>query len=176
MDRSDSDLLAACAAGDRDAYGLFVRRHSAAVLRFCLLQLGEAHGAEDAAQEALLRLYAQVGEGRVPEAPLPWLLAIARRCCQESQRQRRRHQAEELPREGPAAGSESGQRANGPDLPRALTALNDFEAALLHLKHTEGLSCQQIGRRLGKPVGTVTAALSRAYAKLRAELRKDASR
>ncbi len=38
------------------------------------------------------------------------------------------------------------------------------------MKHTEGLKCREIAERLGTPVGTVTSALTRAYAKLRDHL------
>jgi DNA-directed RNA polymerase specialized sigma24 family protein len=170
MDDADAALLRAAAAGDREAYGRFARRHAAAVLRFCLLRLPDPHAAEDAAQEAMLRLFQQVRARRLPDEPLPWLLAIARRCCQEAGRAASRNGALPLP----VAGVVEAPPADGPpDLRPALDTLNDFEAAVLHLKHTDGLRCQQIAARLGKPVGTVTAALSRAYAKLRAALRRE---
>jgi RNA polymerase sigma-70 factor (ECF subfamily) len=163
--KSDSELLAG--AGDREAFGAFVRRHTAAVLRFCLVRVGDRHAAEDATQEAMLRLYQQVSAGRVPDDPVPWLFAVARRCCQEAARRLKRYCVVPLPEDGPA-GPEPPEEP--PDLAGALDGLNDFETALLHLKHTEGLRCEEIGRRLGRPLGTVTAALSRAYAKLRARL------
>ena len=52
-------------------------------------------------------------------------------------------------------------------LQEALPELNDFENAVLYLKHTEGLRCRQIGERLNKPLGTITATLLRVYGKLR---------
>jgi RNA polymerase sigma factor (sigma-70 family) len=147
-----------------------VRRHAAAVLRYCLLRTGDRHASEDAAQEALLRLYEQVCRRRVPADPLPWLLAVARRCCQEAARRLRRHCAVPLREDALAS---PGPPDEGPDVALALGVLSDFEASVLHLKHTEGLRCQQISERLGKPLGTVTSTLSRAYAKLRAELRRE---
>ena len=38
------------------------------------------------------------------------------------------------------------------------------------LRFFEGLSCAEVGRLLGIPVGTVTKRLSRAYARLRKSL------
>jgi RNA polymerase sigma-70 factor, ECF subfamily len=164
---ADPQLLAAASAGDREAFGRFVRRHTAAVLRYCLLRIGDRHAAEDATQEALLRLYQQVRDRRIPDDPLPWLFAIARRCCQEAARRLKRACAARLPEDG-LPGPEPVDET--PDLAAALDSLNDFESALVHLKHTEGLRCEDISGRLGRPLGTVTAALSRAYAKLRARL------
>lgn len=166
---ADAQLLRAAAAGDRDAFGRFVRLHVAAVLRFCLLRAGDRHDAEDAAQEAFLRLYQHVCRRQLPADPLPWLLAIARRCCQEAGRRRRRVQTVPLPEADLVSPDPTAGEA--PDLRQAFSALNDFEASVLHLKHTEGLRCRQISDRTGKPLGTITATLSRAYAKLRAELR-----
>jgi RNA polymerase sigma factor (sigma-70 family) len=117
-------------------------------------------------------LYQQVCRGQVPADPLPWLLAIARRCCQEAGRRRRRVHTVPLP-EGDLVSREPASD-EAPDLHQAMSALNDFETSVLHLKHTEGLRCQEISDRMGKPLGTITAALSRAYAKLRAELRGEA--
>ena len=48
-----------------------------------------------------------------------------------------------------------------------LAVLSDAERSLIYLKHVDGLRCRQIAQRLGKPLGTVTAALARAYHKLR---------
>jgi RNA polymerase sigma-70 factor (ECF subfamily) len=166
----DRDLLCAAAAGDREAFDRFVRQHTTAVLRFCLLRLGVRQDSEDAAQEAMVRLYEQVRRNRIPKDPLPWLFSIARRCCQEVLRRRKRDPREAFPDEtypstGDAAHDEALDRLHA-----ALAELNDFETAVLYLKHTEGLRCWQISERLGKPLGTITAALSRVYGKLRLRL------
>jgi RNA polymerase sigma-70 factor (ECF subfamily) len=139
-----------------------------------LLRLGDRHGSEDATQEAMLRLYEQVRRKRIPGEPLPWLLAIARRCCQESQRQRKRSTARPLREEDGLAAAHA-LRSEAVDLRDAIGTLGDFEAVVLQLKHTSGLRCRQISEQLGKPIGTVTAALSRAYAKLRAKYDREAA-
>jgi len=177
MNESDVELLRAAAAGDRDAFSRFVCRNAPVVLRFCWWRVGDRHDAEDATQEAVIRLYEQVRRHRLPEEPLPWLLAIARRCCQEFQRRRKRHTARPLREEDAlVAAAAPGNAAPGNEMPNlrdAIVDLGDFEAAVLHLKHTKGLSCRQIGEQLGRPIGTVTAALSRTYAKLRARFDRE---
>lgn len=165
MEPTDPQLIRAAADGDPTAYARFVRRHGAAVLRYCLSRLDGRHAAEDATQETMLRMLEQVQAGRVPDAPTAWLFAVARNCCNEQRRQRKRHDASplsaELPAETPPPAVEVA------DL---LERLSDTERSLIYLKHTEGLKCREIAERTGKPLGTVTAALARAYAKLRGEL------
>ena len=168
----DRELLCAAAAGDRDAFDRFVRQHTPAILRFCLLRLGGRHDSEDAAQEAMVRLYEQVRRNRIPQDPLPWLFSIARRCCQEAARRRKRDSLELLSEaDCPRTDNVPHDEALG-QLREALAELNNFETAVLYLKHTEGLRCRQISEQLGKPLGTVTATLSRVYGKLRLKLKE----
>jgi len=169
MPVSDTDLIAACAAGDRGAYGQFVRRYTAALFRYCYGRLGDRQLAEDSVQEAFLRVFRQVAGGREPDDPAAWLFAVARRCCQEIQRQTRQYaspspeHAAQPVSDNPTAGADSRE-----EVEEMLARLNDTEQSLIYLKHFEGLSCRQIVERTGKPLGTVTSTLTRVYRKLRA--------
>jgi len=53
------------------------------------------------------------------------------------------------------------------DMELLLKPLSDEQRLLIQLKHVEGLKCRQIATRLGKPLSTITASLSRAYRKIR---------
>jgi RNA polymerase sigma-70 factor (ECF subfamily) len=164
MQPTDSELILAAVGGDRSAFADFVRRHTASLLRYCLAGLRERHAAEDATQEAMLRLFARITRGNLPDDPAALLFGIARNCCREQQRQRARHRAEPLPDSGGEVEPHMGLDV---ELSDVLELLSDRERSLILMKHTEGLTCREIAERLGTPVGTVTAALSRAYAKLR---------
>ena len=164
MDPSDEQLIQAAARGDRGAYAQFVNRHCAALLRFCLVRAPDAYAAEDAAQEALMRLFSQVCSCKVPGQPLAYLLGVARHCCHEQHRERLRRPAELAEAEADPDAAHPGAAV---ELRELLDALSDGERTLIYMKHTEGLKCREIAERLGKPLGTVTAALARAYAKLR---------
>jgi RNA polymerase sigma-70 factor (ECF subfamily) len=199
MERSDRQLIDATATGDRLAYALFVQRYLSPLYRFCYWYLGDRQLAEDAVQEALLRLYRTVAQdatsgieaadaeaGQTPDAdgtpeatkeskieqPGSWAFAAARKCCQELSRQRTKHQG--LPLEAAAtelSTADNGQASESTtDMQQLLKPLSDQQRMLIHLKHVEGLKCKQIAERLGKPLSTVTTALSRAYRTLR-ELR-----
>jgi RNA polymerase sigma factor (sigma-70 family) len=64
------------------------------------------------------------------------------------------------------------RREEGPDpaLARALADLAPEVQQLLALRHDRGLSCEEIAEELGRPLGTVTKTLSRAYEQLRSRL------
>lgn len=167
MERSDTELIRAAAAGDTGAYAAFVRRHAGALMRYCLTRLASQQAAEDATQESFLRLFQQLRDGSTPSEPLSWLFGLARNCCNELARQRRRNDAAPLPEDLEA------QPTGGhwpPDLADLIEQLTDTERALIHMKYAENLTCQEIAQRSGMPLGTVKAALSRAYAKLRRHL------
>ncbi len=167
MEKSDIELIRAAAAGDAGAYAVFVRRHAGSVLRYCLTRLGGPQAAEDAAQEAMLRVFQQVRGGTTPDEPLSWLFGVARNCCNELARQRLRNDAaplsDDLEARPPAP-------PWSPDLADLIGQLTDSEQGLIHMKYTESLTCREIAERSGIPVGTVKAGLSRAYDKLRRHL------
>ncbi|MBM4039316.1 MAG: sigma-70 family RNA polymerase sigma factor [Planctomycetes bacterium] len=170
MEKSNIELMRAAAAGDAGAYAAFARRHAGAVLRYCLTRLANEQAAEDATQEAMLRVFQQVRAGGTPAEPLGWLFGVARNCCNEVVRQRLRHEAAALPEDleaRPAAAHWS------PELADLLGRLSDAEQGLIQMKYTERLTCREIAERSGIPIGTVKASLARAYQKLRRHLRPE---
>jgi hypothetical protein len=52
-------------------------------------------------------------------------------------------------------------------LDELLEVLPDEYRQLIYLKHDQGMSCKEIAEVLGKPIGTITGWLSRAYGMLR---------
>lgn len=80
-DRSDKDLVVACCAGDKDAYGLLVRKHYKHVFLICLGILGNIPDAEDIAQDAILKSYVRIGTLRDASQFGPWVARIAKSLC-----------------------------------------------------------------------------------------------
>jgi RNA polymerase sigma-70 factor, ECF subfamily len=161
---SDGDQGASTAIGRREAYALLVRQYGEPLWRYCFHRLHDRQLAEDATQEAFLR-YWRDSESRPPADPGPWLFGVARHCCQESARRRRRavEQAGELtesimaPFPGPADLT----------LDDLIEGLEDWPRMLLFLKHGQSMTCREIAELTGRPIGTVTSDLCRAHAKLR---------
>jgi RNA polymerase sigma-70 factor (ECF subfamily) len=102
----DAQLVAACRAGDKDAYVRLVEHHYRCVFAFCLGQMGNVHDAEDAAQEVVLRGFRHIQELRLDSGVRPWLLKIARNLCLDQLRRngrvRKAIAAREVPEEAPA--------------------------------------------------------------------------
>src|SRR6185436_38303 len=88
-DDTDNMLLARLRAGDELAFRALVDRHRPWLVRLCTRMLGhDAHAAEDAAQESLLKLHAAAYRGQ-PLRVRPWLTVVARNTCIDEQRRRR---------------------------------------------------------------------------------------
>ena len=90
MTQSDEELMAAVAAGDREAFGALYRRRRPDVYRFTLHMTGAPAVAEDVAQDVFL---AVIQEARryspARAAVLPWLLGIARNLARRRLSERR---------------------------------------------------------------------------------------
>ncbi len=134
-----------------------VRLFAAPLFRYCLREVGDPALAEDLVQETFLRTYRTMMNGR-PDDVAAWLFGVARNVCREEHRRKPDPLAAEPASKAPAEHEQ---------LSAAMESLDDAERSLLHLKHAEGRSCREIAEMLGKPLGTVTAALARAYRKLR---------
>lgn len=74
----DSALVAASLSGSREAYDELVRRYRGAVILVAWRSLGSREAAQDAAQEAFLTAFQQLGQLKDPSRFGPWLCTIAR--------------------------------------------------------------------------------------------------
>lgn len=92
-------LVKAVAEGDRSAFPEAFRLLWPAVLRLCQSILRNAPDAEDAAQQAMVRIVTRAGEYDADRPALPWALAIASWECRtlRTRRRRRREVAEVEP-------------------------------------------------------------------------------
>ena len=85
----DAALAARTACGDKDAYALLVRRHLPRVLAVTRRMLGSEALAEEAAQEAMLRLWTHAGSYEPEKAKLTtWLTRITANICLDRLRKR----------------------------------------------------------------------------------------
>jgi RNA polymerase sigma-70 factor, ECF subfamily len=132
--------------------------------------------AEDAAQEALLRAWRARATCRTPEAPEPWLVAIARNVALGAlTRQRRQPSSVTLEGSNLGEADPKAQDAMTQALERVvfgdlLSLLTAPERRLLRLRYEDDLTHPEIARRLGLPEGTVKVRLHRLRARLHEEL------
>ena len=168
LDAEDDDtLLARLRAGDEIAFRLLVDRHRAWLVRLCTRLLGQdAHAAEDAAQESLLKLHAAARRDARPLRVRPWLTVVARNTCIDEQRRRRPDLPGVLPE----------QAAPGDDpfsldaaLAEAWPRLSGRHREVLYLREVLGFSYKEIGSVMGLSLPAVETLVFRARAALRRE-------
>jgi len=131
--------------------------------------LGPTAVADDAAQEAALRVWLHRGRCRQPEHPEPWVSAIARR---EALRQVAARKVEP-----PVDDSDVQATSPEPDLLLRLAVeeitaagLDQSERDLLRARYWADLTHEQIGARFGVPTATVRVRLHRIRRRIAAQL------
>ena len=75
---SDAELVAACLAGDRAAFGRIVERYQRLLCSLAYSATGRLSESEDLAQEAFVDAWRQLGDLREPEKLRSWLCGILR--------------------------------------------------------------------------------------------------
>ena len=156
-----------------EAYEEFVRAHGDSLIRLSYVLCGDRGKAEDAAQEALTRVYLRWG--RIEE-PLSYARRSVINATNDQWRrsgrreQRERHAAQEPPA-APALLDDT--VADRDRLVTALRRLPYGQRAVIVLRYWHQLSEPETARVLGNSVGTVKSQASRALERLRQELASD---
>ena len=180
------ELVERSRRGDLEAFNAIVAAYQDRVYNLCLRMLGSPQAAEDAAQDAFLSAYRNVGRlrGRSVQA---WLFRIASNACIDELRRRRRRPQLSLdapsPESDPPRPLEIADPEAGPERRALQSELRDaLQAELLRLPpdqrlavalcDIEGLQYEEIAVSTGSSVGTVKSRVSRGRARLRAALRE----
>jgi len=181
---TDNQLIAALARDLDGSFEALVVAHQDRLYSIALRMLGDAHDAEEAAQDALVRAYRALAGypvDRIRELRLrPWLATIVLNLCRS--RIGRRVASGRPPlsldaaepgtmepptdeRSGPAATAVRRDSARGwADL--LLTLPPAYRSAVV-LRHVDGLSYPEVATALDRPEGTVKAQVHRGLAMLR---------
>ena len=167
MVQGDSDLVKASVAGGNGAFELLVRRYERSVRATALHIVKDHHLAHDAAQEAFVRAYGQLGALRRPEAFGPWLMRITHRCALDIVRRRSRQASAETNGSGPAEGPNGHLDQQKRQLLAAVMGLPSGERQVVMLRYFGGHTVREVASIAGRSVGTVTKQLSRAHRRLR---------
>lgn len=190
-DRMTDERLTAELARDLDAaFDALVLAHQDRLYTIALRVLGDAHDAEEAAQDALVKAYRALTEyepARIRELRLRgWLATIVLNLCRSKVTRRAAHGAAPRTldgedgslapaapvRHGPAAIAE--RRAERDRWAVRLTALPLPYRSAVVLRHVDGLSYPEVAMALGRPEGTVKAQVHRGIAMLRTMLEAEA--
>jgi RNA polymerase sigma-70 factor (ECF subfamily) len=159
----EKQLIRECLAGDRVARERLLRGHSKRVYAVCLGILGNAHDAEDLAQEALVKGLTRMQQLRNGEQFGGWIARIARNLCIDFIRRRKRTE-ETMALPNPAS---EGTQDRYTDLYAAVAKLpEDYRLPLL-LYYFDGRSSESVAETLGMSAAGVLTRLSRARKELR---------
>ena len=169
---TEQEYLARARAGDEAAFTPLVETYQTAVYNLCYRMLGDAHEAEDAAQEAFLRAYAQLRRYDPTRSFKTWLFSIASHHCIDRLRKRRvtwlSIDDDDLPphpnlRE-PAAGPEetASRREQAKVIQGYLSKLSPEDRGVIVMRYWYDLSYEEIAETTGATVSAVKSRLHRA--------------
>lgn len=165
--RPDADLVAACIAGDGDAFRELLGRYRKSALALAYQMLGNADDAEDISQDAFVKVFQALPRFRREAAFSTWLYRIVTNLCLARIRRNR----------APVALDSVGELRSWEDPSRRVTealltrqVLSQMAPelrAILLLRDQLGLSYREISSTIMVPVGTVRSRLSKARAVFR---------
>jgi RNA polymerase sigma-70 factor, ECF subfamily len=183
MQGSDHSIVRAVLAGDKEAYGVLVRAHSATVFRVAFRIAGNEADAEEIVQEAFLRGYQRLESYQQRSSFGTWIYRIAVNCAlnrisQPGIEAEYRHGEESNPEEktvqvatkdaDPERALLSREISTAQEI--AMRRLTQTERGAFVLRHLEDRSINEIAEVLGMAPNAAKQAVFRAVQKLRREL------
>jgi RNA polymerase sigma-70 factor (ECF subfamily) len=156
--------MQAVAAGDLDAFGEIITRHQSMAWSVAYRFLGDATEAEDAAQDAFLRVLEAAPRYRPTAAFRTYLYRVVTRLCLDRLEKKRPRYVDQLPATpsadlGPP--ETLARRESADAVRRALEVLPARQRAAVVLRHYEGLSYQEIADAMNASVKSVERLLVR---------------
>ena len=170
---SDRHLLETfCKQRGSTAFAMLLDRHQSDLLRTASALLGDGDLAQDAVQEAFLRL------GRDAATVLKnwpttsnslggWLATVVRNWCIDQIRRRRFVTMNDDPGRESSPATAVAEREAGDTLWRSVSSLPPLERAAVLLRYRDGLSYQDIADHIGKSATHVGVLLHQALGRLR---------
>ncbi len=177
MALTESQLVARCRTGDREAQRELYSQTSKRIYRLLLRMTGNRETAFDLAQDTYLRAFTRIQQFDGRSAFGTWLYRIAvTEALQFLRREKRIRASLEDGVAEPSVESSSERAAAGMDVDEALASLEPRDRAILLLRYQEGLSYRLIAEALECEEGTVASRLNRARNRLRDTLGKGYAR
>lgn len=176
MEESEAELILRSQAGQKEAFGIIVKRYAGAAAGSASLLLGSYEDALDASQEAFVRAWRHIKRFDTRFPFFPWYATILRNVCVSHLRRRARRKTVALSDGHAQASAESNpvllaERNERRDrVWQAILALSSKYREIIVMSHFQGMSYKEIAAALGIPMGTVMSRLHSARQALRNEL------
>ena len=148
--KSGADLIQACKRGDLSAFETVYTLHAGRMKSIAFHLLGNRSDAEDAVQEAFLKIYRGIGGFHEDSPFAPWIYRILINCCYDAGRKRKRQAEAELESE-PASPARVPLRVA---LQHALERIHPGYRMVFWLFEVEGLHHSEIAGIMEIPEGT----------------------
>jgi len=177
---SDPILIKRIKDGDERALGALCARYQPRIERICRHELSDPRDAQDAAQEALVKLCRRISQFRGDAQFSTWLHRVVINTCRDTSERERVRRAEPLDENlerGPSLEGNPEREALATELRGELAVklrdLSPVHARVVVLKDALGYSFGEIADAVQIPVGTAKCYAHRARLRLRERLTKD---
>ncbi len=170
-----AELMQRTAGGDRRAFRVLYERTAAKLLATARRILSDEKAAEDAVQEAYVRIWSRAGDFDAGIAsPIAWMATIARHAAIDAARRG----AERISAASTAIDTEMSERLADPAtggerlfagtrLAACLQGLDEERRGMVLLAYCHGWSREELAGRFGRPVATVKTILRRSLIALK---------
>lgn len=172
MSTDETELIARIISGSTEDYRALVDRYKQPLYRHCFYIMREEEDAEDMAQEAFVRAYAQLKKYDADKAAFKtWLFAIATHLCL-GQLRKRRALPLELEDEDFLVSSlpTPSEDARNQEIHEAVLRLKPQYRTVIALHYWHGYSYEKIAMYMDAPIGSVRGWLHRAKKELKEAL------
>lgn len=175
----DAALWLAATSGTPSAFGYIFDRHRAAVFRKAYVRVRTREDADDVVAMVFLEAWRKRSKVRIIDGSvLPWLLTTTTYVCLNHERSRRRYgnalrklgPPEDIPDQSVLVHDEIERKERASRLLEAMSKLSKRDRVVLELCVVDELPLAEVAALLDMPIGTLKSRLSRARAKLRADL------
>jgi RNA polymerase sigma-70 factor (ECF subfamily) len=170
-ERSDEELMAAYAAGDKSAFHELFRRTAPMLLRVARRKLGEAADADDAVQQTFLQVHRARDDFEPGMKWRPWIVTITLNLCRDALRRRGRWQmtdVDDVPLTAPdVVGTARDAADEATRVRQAVARLPADQREVIELHWFEEMAFNDIAQIVGAKPGAVRVRAHRGYEKLR---------
>ncbi len=168
MVRDTDQMLIACQGGDREAFSGLYRIASPQLFGLALRILRRRDWAEEALQECFVTVWRRAGDYKPDLGPaMPWITVILRNKCLDRLRREKPLQpldesaAAERPDEGPSPLEGAMANAEARRLKGCVDELEGEQQRSIQLAYYEGLTHEELAKRMAAPLGTVKSWIRR---------------
>ena len=179
----DELLLRRAQNGDPEAFGQLMEPFEQLVWRVCWHYTGSREAAEDCGQEAMIRIWRNLGNYRGECALESWVYRIAANCCMDWLRKKKRDRSVSMEPmrdqgfdpadEAPGTEEQVVAKDERRRLRDAIALLPDDQRETLILTQLEKVPYEEAAKLLGISEGTVKSRVNRAKVRLKEILSED---